>query len=361
MKITRVDVAPLTYKLKHPFVYSGVRLVQLDYAIVRVSTEAGVVGYGECPAYWEPRGETQASTIAAGQQAAGVIAGQQYQQPEQWGKVLATIIPTAYAAACGIDVALHDALGQEESKPVYAYYGPAKSVPVEAAIPMVDLAQANALVATAVDQGITVFKVKVGMDVDREHELLQAVRAVIGPERTLFVDANQGWKTVDAAVQALTTFADANLAWVEQPLPANCTPADFRTLHERTGMQIMLDESTYTAEDAAAAATAGAAQLFNIKLAKSRGVWGAHELANAATAHNAGYMLGSMIEGALGTYAGVHFAATHAVRTTALNAFTFIDDPKAFGPAVQGGSMHAPDAPGLGYGSAELFAACFKR
>lgn len=361
MKVIHVDVAPLTYKLKLPFVFSGVRLEKLDYAIVRVITEDGAVGYGECPAYWEPRGETQASTIAAVEEAAASLAGQEFLQPEQWGSALATTIPRAYAAACGIDVALHDALGQEEGKPVHAYYGLAKAVPVEAAIPMVALAEASTLVATAVEQGITVFKVKVGMDTQREHELLRAIRATIGPARTIFVDANQGWKTVDAAAEALTRFADVHLAWVEQPLPASCTLAEFRSVHERTGVQVMLDESTYVAEDAITAATAGAAQLFNIKLAKSRGIWGAHEFAKAADERGVSYMLGSMIEGALGTYAGVHFAATHAVRTSALNAFTFIDDPKAFGPVVRDGAMQAPDTPGLGYGSAELFDACFKR
>lgn len=360
MKIQRVEVAPLTYTLKHPFVFSGVRLEHLEYAIVRIHTASGVTGYGECPAYWEPRGETQASTVAAVQKIAPVLSGQEFLHPSQWGSVLAAAIPTAYAAACGVDVALHDALGQEEGKPVHAYYGSTKAVPVEAAIPMVSLAEASALVATAVEQGITVFKVKVGMDTQREHELLQVVRSTIGPARTLFVDANQGWKTVDAAAHALASFADVKLAWVEQPLPASCRLADFRSLHERTGMQIMLDESTYVAEDAIAAVRAGAAQLINIKLAKSRGIWGAHEITKVADKHGAGYMLGSMIEGALGTYAGVHFAASHAVRTTALNAFTFIDDLKAFGPVVRDGTMQAPDTPGLGYGSADLFADCFK-
>ncbi len=361
MKIQSIEVAPLVYQLKQPFTFAGVRLEQLDYAIVRVTTEAGVVGYGECPAYWEPRGETQASTLKAVAGISSFFSGMECATPEALGSALTQRIPRDYAAACGIDIALHDALGREERKPVFAYYGEAKPVPVEAAIPMVEESEASALVARALEQGIEVFKVKVGMDAERELRLLREIRKAIGPNRTLFVDANQGWKTLEAAQRALAAFAECTLAWVEQPMPASLPYDDFRKLQASSGVPIMLDESTYVVEDARAALDAGAATLFNIKLAKSRGLWGGHVLAREADARGASYMLGSMIEGALGTYAGVHFAATHAVRTTALNAFTFINDDKAFGPPVVHGYMHAPTTPGLGYDHAERFAACFAR
>ncbi|MFH0805219.1 MAG: enolase C-terminal domain-like protein [Patescibacteria group bacterium] len=361
MIVRRVDVAPLTYRLKRPFIFAGVRLEQLGYAIVRVSTEAGVVGYGECPVYGNPRGETQVGTIGAVKKLTAAVAGRQFSTPEQWGRILATTMPTAYAVACGLDSALHDALGQEDGMPVYRYYGHAKPVPVEAAIPMVALSEVAGLVRSAIERGITTYKVKVGTNTDREYQLLRLVRAAIGPERTLFVDANQGWKTVDDAAVALRTFADIHLAWVEQPLPAACALKNFRILRERVGIPIMLDESVYTADDARAAATAGAAQLFNIKLAKSRGIWGAHQFAQVVEDGGGRYMLGSMIEGALGTYAGVHFASTHAVQTSALNAYAFINDDRAFGPPLKNGCMVAPDTPGLGYGCSDLFAACFKK
>lgn len=359
MKVTSIDVAPLTYKLKKPFVFSGVRLERLEYAIVRLKSDAGAIGYGECPAYWEPRGETQASTIKALELVKASLIGKNFASPESWGVLLPQILPKAYAAACGLDIALHDALGTEEGKPVSSYYGVAKPVPVEAAIPMVAENEVEVLIAEAIAQGITTYKVKVGIDTEREHGLLQRIRKAIASGATLFVDANQGWKTLDAAKRALEAFSDIGLAWVEQPLPAGSPYEDLRELLLSSNIPIMLDESTYVAADVDAAVQQGGVKLFNIKLAKAGGIWGAHAFAKKSEANGAQYMLGSMIEGALGTYAGLHFAAPHNVRTTALNAYTFIDDEKAFGPTVKDGFMEVPTRPGLGYEYPQRFAACF--
>jgi len=283
----------------------------------------------------------------------------EFLSPERWGETLPKLLPNAYAAACGLDIAFHDVLGQEEGKPVSTHYGVAKPVPVEAAIPMVTEQETEVLLVEAMAQGITTYKVKVGIDTEREYRLLQQVRSAIGQDATLFVDVNQGWKTVDAAKRALERFSAVSLAWVEQPLPTSSSNENFRELFEATNIPVMLDESTYVAADVDAAVQQGGVKLFNIKLAKAGGIWGAHAFARKAALNDAQYMLGSMIEGALGTYAGLHFAATHNVRTTASNAFTFIDDEKAFGPTVKDGFMEVPTRPGLGYEYPQRFAACF--
>ena len=66
-------------------------------------------------------------------------------------------------------------------------------------------------------------------------------------------------------------------------------------------------------------------------------------------------MLGSMIEGSLGTFGGVHFAATHQMMTTALAAYRYIDDELAFGPEIKDGLALVSEKPGLGYEKEELF------
>ena len=63
--ISRINAVALNIPLKSPFVFASCKLDQLPYALVRVETDDGLIGYGECPTYWDPSGETQMSAIGA--------------------------------------------------------------------------------------------------------------------------------------------------------------------------------------------------------------------------------------------------------------------------------------------------------
>ncbi|WP_137845491.1 mandelate racemase/muconate lactonizing enzyme family protein [Microbacterium sp. 2FI] len=72
-----------------------------------------------------------------------------------------------------------------------------------------------------VDSGFDAVKVKVGMpDVAEDLERLQAVRAVLGPDRALMIDANQRWD-LDRATRSLEVLAAVSPAWIEEPLRAD--------------------------------------------------------------------------------------------------------------------------------------------
>lgn len=93
--------------------------------------------------------------------------------------------------------------------------------------------------------GFTAVKVKVGRpdhseDVDR----LAAVRAVLGPDRGLMIDANQRWD-VERAAAALEAFAPFDPVWIEEPLRADDLAAH-RELRARTGIPIALGENLHT-------------------------------------------------------------------------------------------------------------------
>lgn len=355
MIITNIRVVPLNYKLFKPFVYSGVTLETLEYALVRIETQDHIVGYGECPAYCEPRGETQKSTIDAVNLVAKHLVGQNCTNIEERLVIFSKVIPRAYAAQCGIDMACYDIVGKAKNVSVAQLLGQPQPVPVEAAIPMNDQSSVIAIVEKAQADGISVFKVKVGMDTDKEAELLKLIRSKIGDSVILFVDANQAWKTVKEAEVALQRFAKAQLAWAEQPLSVKATAEEWLELKKKSGVKIMLDESVYTAEDAEYYAKLGIADLFNIKLAKAGGISGAINLYETVKKYNLSCMLGSMIEGTLATFAGLAFASAKPMVTTALLAYKYIDDELVYGPEVRDGFMQAPTLPGLGYRDAALF------
>lgn len=68
----------------------------------------------------------------------------------------------------------------------------------------------------AVADGYDALKCKVGLDVDADRARLELIRSVIGPDRTLMVDANQVWD-VPAAIDHIRALAPVGLGWVEEP------------------------------------------------------------------------------------------------------------------------------------------------
>ena len=68
----------------------------------------------------------------------------------------------------------------------------------------------------AVDAGYQHIKLKVGADLDEDIRRCAIAREVIGPDRTLMIDANQVWD-VDQAVEWTNALAQFDLLWIEEP------------------------------------------------------------------------------------------------------------------------------------------------
>jgi L-fuconate dehydratase len=68
----------------------------------------------------------------------------------------------------------------------------------------------------AVDQGWTHVKLKVGADLDNDVRRCRIAREILGPERTLMIDANQAWD-VDQAVAAMQRLGEFGPWFIEEP------------------------------------------------------------------------------------------------------------------------------------------------
>lgn len=72
------------------------------------------------------------------------------------------------------------------------------------------------LLGEAVDDGFTRIKLKVGRDIEDDVRRLAIAREVLGPDRTLMVDANQAWD-VETAIANVRRMAPFDPWWVEEP------------------------------------------------------------------------------------------------------------------------------------------------
>ena len=86
-------------------------------------------------------------------------------------------------------------------------------------------------------EGFTAFKLKLGFGAERDVANLVALRATLGDEARLMVDANQAW-TFEEAAAMLPLLAPFGLDWLEEPMRAD-TPLDaWRGLAARTAIRL---------------------------------------------------------------------------------------------------------------------------
>ncbi|MBF4561993.1 o-succinylbenzoate synthase [Microbacterium sp. VKM Ac-2870] len=145
-------------------------------------------------------------------------------------------------------------------------------VPVNATVPAVDAADVPGVLARF--DGCRTAKVKVaerGQTLADDVARVRAVRAVMGPEGRVRVDANGGWN-VDEAEHAVHALAEFDLEYLEQPCADVEELAELRARIADWDIPLAADESVRKAADPLAVARAGAADLLVVKAQPLGGV-----------------------------------------------------------------------------------------
>ncbi|TKX86944.1 o-succinylbenzoate synthase, partial [Halorubrum sp. SS5] len=234
---------------------------------------------------------------------------------------------------------------------------PADAVPVNATVGDGSPAETAADARRAVEAGFDCLKVKVGArDVDADVERVRAVREAVGDAVALRADANGAWDR-ETASRALDALAPFDLAYVEQPLPADDLdglaalrrgdPAD-----GGDGVPIAADESV-AARGIDAVLDAGAADAVVLKPMALGGPDRA--LAAALRARESGVdpVVTTTIDAVVARTAAVHVAAAVPdVSPCGLATASLLDDDLAPDPCpVEGGRIAVPTGPGLAGGA----------
>ncbi len=349
MQITQVEAIPQTVKLHKPFKISFDTISELQTLIIKVTSDTGIIGYGECSPYEPVTGESLATETAAFPTFAAALKGVDPQRIEYVHEVMDSVMLGHTALKAGIDMACYDLLGKAAGVPVYKLLGGARNTltsDMTIGIDDVDVMAADAKAWVA--RGFKELKIKCGIDDAHDIATIRAIRAAVGPDIDIRIDANQAWTPKQAARMMAALGSDVSA--VEQPLPADQLAA-MPTLRPLIAQEVMLDESIHNAADAMRAVSTGSADIINIKLQKSAGLYGAQQINAVAEAAGVACMLGCMVETRLGIAAAAHFvAAHHNVRYADLDAFLDFEEIPAIsgGFTNVGGEYTLLDKPGLG-------------
>lgn len=323
--------------LKRPFITAARRTDSVDYVVVDVEIETPngtFVGQGSAAETVKVTGESAQTILAAINGNVSERLQRTRGTLEELYSLIKGCTPEATSARAAVDVAIHDAVARSFEMPLgtllSAYPGsPFSPKPLKARIQndmtvSLDDPQVMAEKAReAASEGYSVLKIKLGSNPDEDRIRLAAVMEA-APEVSLRLDANQGW-TPDEAVLLIEKFREDQfpIDLIEQPVPRNDLAGLAHVTHN-SSIPIMADESLWSPDDADRIIGQGAANLLNIKLAKTGGLQPALQIAGKA--HDAGLecMVGAMMEPRVSITAGAHLAAVHP-------AVTMIDlDPPAW-------------------------------
>ncbi len=356
MKITRIETIPVEITLNPQRAIRSSRAYHKasPFVFVKVHTDVGIIGLGEvsCTPAWSGEDHRSAAHFIAEYLAPQLIGEDPTHIERLTAKMSAVLAGNPFTRA-GLEMALWDILGKSAGLPVYRLLGgPVRdSVPIKFSISGLEPDKAADLASWAVAEGFRAMKVKVGIEPEQDVARVRAVRAAIGPDIRLGVDANGGWSP-HRAVQMIRRLMDYDLFFVEQPVAA----ANIRWLadiRQKVSSPIMADESVFTLQDAVSLVRAEAADVLSVYVGKG-GIGPARKI--AAVAEGAGIIctIGSNLEMGVASAAMIHLAmATPGIGAEEfpcdiIGPFYYDEDLLAEPLPIASGQARPFERPGLG-------------
>ena len=352
MKIKEIEIGEIFVPLATPFKTALRTVENVEDSVVRITADGGEVGYGEAPPTAVITGDTKGSVICAVRDfIRPAILGMEIENMDGIMQKLHSCIQKNTSAKACVDMALYDLYGKRYGAPLYQLLGGyRKELETDLTISVNPVGEMVRDSLAAVRRGYRILKTKVGKEGLKDIERIAAIREAVGGDVKIRVDANQGW-TAKEAVRILTAMEDRGLdiELCEQPVKAHDLDG-MRAVTKAVSTPILADESVFSAEDAVEIIRTGAADLINIKLMKTGGIYGALKICAIAETYGVECMIGCMLESKLSVSAAAHLCAAKGVITRAdLDGPSLCSvDPFTGGPVFDGPAVTLTDAPGIG-------------
>ena len=353
MKITRVEAIPLRIPFTHggpPPSFAGKPRTTMDTLLVRVETDAGLVGWGDA---------FGASIFPATQRVldefvAPLAVGRTLGHPSELTEDLQVKLhnlgrggPPVFALS-GLDIALWDLAGKAAGKPLRALLGGGSGGGRDSLRAYASLLRYGEprLVAANVERAL-----RDGYGLIKLHEITaeaaEAARRAAGPAVPIMVDTNCPWRGDDAVAHA-RRLAAMDPLWIEEPV---WPPEDHETLarvRREAGVAVAAGENATTAPALAQIVAAGAVDYAQPSVSRIGGVTEFLKAADAARRHGVRLAPHSPYFGP-GFVATLHLLAVHEDDIAVERFFVDLEaTPFAGQVDVVGGRVAVPSGPGLG-------------
>ena len=249
MKIERIESYVVEQELETPFYFSQFEFRSRQICMVKVVAEDGSYGWGE--------GYGPATVVKAGVEfLSPLVVGEDPLQVETvWQKMHLRALDYArrgvlVAAISAIDIALWDLRGKLLGQPVSVLLGGRRREQVKVYATGMYFVETDDLTSKLVEeaqlyasQGFHALKMKAGLGVDTDVKHVRAVRAAIGADMQLMVDANHAY-SLSEALSFARQIEELDIGFFEEPV----SPEDYegyRELRQRSPIPIAGGECEY--------------------------------------------------------------------------------------------------------------------
>ncbi len=327
---------PATLELKHTFTVSSYSRKTTPIVLTEIEHD-GFIGYGEAsmPQYL---GESHDSVMNF----LSKINLEKYKNPFELETILSDIDKIESnncAAKASVDIALHDLIGKLVNQPWYNILGLNKNnTPVTSFTIGIDTPE---IIKQKVGEAneFRIIKVKLGTENDKE--IIETIRSI--SDKPISVDANQGWKIKELALDMIYWLKEKNVLFIEQPMPKNNFD-EVAWLTDRSPLPTFADEDVQRLSDIIK--VKGVYSGINIKLMKCTGIREAVKMITLAKALNMMVMLGCMTETSCAISAAAQLSPL--VDYADLDGNLLIKNDVFTGSKIVNGKIYLNSMPGIG-------------
>jgi L-alanine-DL-glutamate epimerase-like enolase superfamily enzyme len=295
MKIAKIEPIPVAYP--EPNDFNATRYL----CLVKVTTDDGIVGWGECITQF-PEANPAVAAIIEGM--AEVIIGRDPMHIEAiWHSMKDRAWWYGYGggiasyAIAAIDIALWDIKGKALGVSVLELLGG----PVHDRLPAIASSHAHyesipAMAEEAqewLSTGLQGMKVgfgkrgdaRLGYEHDRDVEYVRSMRDAIGPDKMLMIDCGIAvvWD-VSTAIRRVQAFDDYDLTWIEEPLGA-WDPEGYANLRAKTTTLIAYGEKEWTLEGFERVLATGTCDVMGVDPGRGEGITGFKKVTDRVQAY----------------------------------------------------------------------------
>lgn len=344
--IDRFEVIPYSLAFREEYVTSKGGLARRELILLRIFGQDGAVGLGEAVPL-SLRGGASTGTVAADLERgmANLLTGFPGDRIETGFSPAGALPGISAPARVAIQMALADLGARRAGIPLFrqlATDSEPRAIELNATLGADDPQSVAREARQWAEAGFRTFKVKVGDGGDATR--VRALRAELGPEAAIRLDANGSW-TIEEALSRVDDLNDLDVELVEEPVSGLELMARFR---EASEIRVVADESVSTPEDARRARELGSCDVVTVKLSKIGSLDPSLD----------GYLptyLSSALDGPVGIAAALHVAMTPSARAGSIYAqglatSRLFRETVAVGPPewLTEPITRPPESPGLG-------------
>jgi D-galactarolactone cycloisomerase len=249
MEVTDVEAIPISHTLPEGRALGDSRGFgrTRSTTLIRIETDDGVVGWGEA---FAPGSVVSAvleelfieRVIGIDPFEVGSLAVESYTDPYHFGGSV-----FVQSTLSGLDIALWDIIGKAVEKPIYRLLGGTQCdtlLPYASTMYFIEAAQdPRDPIRSAVDEGFTAAKIKIGTGTDEDVARVEAAREILPDDARLMVDINGNYRPRQA-IRTANAIARYDITWIEEPVPPE-NLSGYREVRRHIDVPIAAGEAHY--------------------------------------------------------------------------------------------------------------------